>query len=198
MSADTSKDVNALKQRLRREALDRRRSMSTAEVAAKSAACLAHLDRLPVFHAPTALLAYAAARNELDTLPLLQTQWRRGRLIYLPRLTTTDGVIEWVPIDSLDALWPGPHGILTPRPEYRAAPPPPDALALVPCLLFNGKGHRLGHGGGHFDRFLAAHTGFSIALAYAWQQHDSLPVLPHDRPVNLVVTEEGVRGGTDA
>jgi 5-formyltetrahydrofolate cyclo-ligase len=170
--------------------------MQADEVAGKSAACLAHLDCLPAFDPAAPLLAYAAAHNEVNTLPLLQSRWKLGLPVYLPRLSGP-GVMEWVPVTSEEVLETGPHGVLTPHKGCAAVLPPDDAVCLVPCVLFSGSGHRLGHGGGHFDRFLAGFKGRSIALAYAWQRCDVLPVLAHDQPVNLVLTEEGICGGTE-
>lgn len=73
----------------------------------------------------------------------------------------------------------------------------PDVL-LVPCVGFTAEGHRLGYGGGFFDRYRAAHPGVT-ALGVAWSGSRLAPgefeAEPHDQPLDLVVTEDGVLGG---
>ena len=70
----------------------------------------------------------------------------------------------------------------------------PDVV-LVPCVGFNGRGFRLGYGGGYFDRWLQAHPGVTaIGLAWSGSLHDFGPQA-HDMPLSLVVTEQGVFEG---
>jgi 5-formyltetrahydrofolate cyclo-ligase len=73
----------------------------------------------------------------------------------------------------------------------------PDVV-LVPCLGYTRSGHRLGYGGGYYDRWLAAHPQ-ATAIGIAWSATELDPALllpqPHDQPLMLVVTERGVTGG---
>ena len=64
---------------------------------------------------------------------------------------------------------------------------------IVPGLAFTRRGDRLGQGGGWYDRVLAGVRDdcVTIGVAFAPQLVDELPVEPHDRPVDLVVTEHG-------
>jgi 5-formyltetrahydrofolate cyclo-ligase len=70
----------------------------------------------------------------------------------------------------------------------------PDTV-LVPCVGFTRDGYRLGYGGGFFDRWLALHPHVTtIGIAWSAQQIDAdeLRPEPHDRPLTLIVTEDGV------
>jgi 5,10-methenyltetrahydrofolate synthetase len=70
----------------------------------------------------------------------------------------------------------------------------PDVV-LVPCVGFTAGGHRLGYGGGFFDRWLADHphvTSVGVAWAHAAIEADAFEPQPHDQPLTLVVTEDGV------
>jgi 5-formyltetrahydrofolate cyclo-ligase len=71
----------------------------------------------------------------------------------------------------------------------RAAPD----LLLVPLLAFDGRGHRLGYGGGFYDRTLALLGVPAIGIAYAGQEVSSLPAEPHDRRLTAILTEQGLR-----
>ena len=68
----------------------------------------------------------------------------------------------------------------------------PDLL-LVPLLAFDAHGHRLGYGGGFYDRTLALLKVPAIGIAYAGQEVASLPREPHDMALDMIVTEQGVR-----
>jgi len=62
-------------------------------------------------------------------------------------------------------------------------------LAFVPLLAFTARGDRLGQGGGHYDRWLAANPEMlAVGLAWDSQLVDSLPIEAHDRPLSAVVT----------
>ena len=62
--------------------------------------------------------------------------------------------------------------------------------ALVPALAFDKKGHRLGRGGGYFDRVLKGFHGFKVGVAYSWQWiKDTLPCEEHDVAMDVVVSE---------
>lgn len=89
------------------------------------------------------------------------------------------------PFDFTD-LEPGPWGALQPRAE--AAELVPDVV-FVPLIGFTAGGHRLGQGGGHYDRWLADHPAtLPIGLAWDAQLCEALPLEPHDRPLAAVVT----------
>ena len=63
-------------------------------------------------------------------------------------------------------------------------------LAIIPGLAFDPAGFRLGHGGGYFDRFLARRDLPAVGVAFDLQIVDRLPTEAHDRPMDIVVTEE--------
>ena len=79
-------------------------------------------------------------------------------------------------------------------PAPSGAPVVPDVV-LVPCVGFTRSGHRLGYGGGYFDRWLAQHpevTAIGVAWSIAELDDGALVLEPHDQPLTLVVTERGV------
>jgi 5,10-methenyltetrahydrofolate synthetase len=71
----------------------------------------------------------------------------------------------------------------------------PDVL-VVPCVGFSDAGHRLGYGGGYYDRWLDAHPGATaIGVAWSFARIDAatFAARPHDVALTLIVTEQGVR-----
>jgi 5-formyltetrahydrofolate cyclo-ligase len=85
-----------------------------------------------------------------------------------------------------DELEPGPFGILQPGPDSPELSP---GLVMVPLLAFTESAERLGQGGGHYDRWLAANPqAVAVGLAWDCQLADELPMEPHDRILHAVVT----------
>lgn len=62
-------------------------------------------------------------------------------------------------------------------------------VMIIPGVAFDARGNRLGRGGGYYDRLLAAFDGFTAGVAFAFQLVPCVPTEPHDRSVQVVVTE---------
>ena len=95
-------------------------------------------------------------------------------------------------VESLDRLVQGAYGILEPAPECPRLMPDQVDFAVLPCLSCSRAGHRLGKGGGYYDRFLAAYRGSAVLLCREQLLREDIPVEPHDMSVPWVVTESGL------
>ena len=164
--------------------------MELDDVAVKSQAIHARLLTVPEFAVAGTILSYVSSKdNEVDTKALIERLLARGKKVLVPA-TQADHEMIWCELYSLDELAPSTFGILEPRQECRRPAPPPDhAVVVVPGIAFARNGHRLGYGGGYFDRFLAGFKGFKIGLAYDCQVLERLPADELDVPLNMVVTE---------
>ncbi|MGA9865357.1 MAG: 5-formyltetrahydrofolate cyclo-ligase [Acetobacteraceae bacterium] len=126
--------------------------------------------------------------HEIDIRPLLLALHGRGHPVVLP-VTGRRGerlVFRlWQPGETLIAERFGTH-----RPSGEARDPD---LLLVPLLAFDRAGHRLGYGGGFYDRTLAAlPAAFALGCAYAAQEVACVPAGPGDERLDAVATEDGV------
>ena len=95
-------------------------------------------------------------------------------------------------VTSLSELSPGRYGILAPPEENAIYTPIPTTLCLVPGMVFDRHGYRIGYGGGYYDRFLRDFDGSAVGLVY---RDHLLPSLPHGRydlAVSALVTEDGI------
>jgi len=87
----------------------------------------------------------------------------------------------------------GSYGILEPREELLGLKSTADVeLCLVPGVAFDQIGNRIGYGGGYYDRLLDSINGRTVGLAYSFQVLDEIPSEPHDKRVDIVVTEKGI------
>jgi 5-formyltetrahydrofolate cyclo-ligase len=127
---------------------------------------------------------------EIDIRPLLLALQGRGHALALPVTPKRGHPLSFRAWRFGAPLAPGPFGTSQPPPE--APPITPDFL-LVPLLAFDGRGHRLGYGGGYYDRTLAA-LPFAAALgiAFASQRLALVPTGPTDIPLPRIATEAGI------
>ena len=123
--------------------------------------------------------------GEIDPRPLLLALLARGHRILLPETPPRGHALRFRHWRPGTPMIPEPFG--TCRPDAPLGTPD---LLLVPLLAFDARCNRLGYGGGYYDRTVAALPGIrTIGLAFAAQQVDAVPVLPHDAPLDAVATE---------
>ncbi|TCJ39334.1 5-formyltetrahydrofolate cyclo-ligase [Parafrankia sp. BMG5.11] len=138
---------------------------------------------------------YHATANEAPAAAYARFFHERGHPIALPRFSDHAAVMEFAAFADPfgeDGLETGPYGLKQPDPNAEVMVP--DVL-IVPVVGFSAEGHRLGQGGGHYDRWLAAHP-HAIAIGLAWdtQLIDTMPHEPHDRSLAAVVTPTRLYG----
>jgi 5-formyltetrahydrofolate cyclo-ligase len=138
---------------------------------------------------------YYPIGHEASPLPLLQQLAMMGIAIALPRIKAAAEPLAFHAWQRGDML--ATSSLNIPEPLAEAAPLSPEAL-LVPLLAFDGKGNRLGYGGGFYDRTIQSlrsrNTRFiAIGIAYDAQQAARLPAERHDQRLDAVITESGFR-----
>lgn len=185
--------VSEEKSSLRERGLAQRRTLSVEECRMRSATVLARLNTVGAYETASLVLTYAANKDrEVDTLPLIAALIHEGRQVAVPAMAEKGGLL-WKAVSDSHELVSGRFGILEPGPacllikDFAA-----DAVALVPGILFSPDGYRIGYGGAYFDRFLRDSPVTSIGLAFDFQLFGSIPVEPHDEPVDWVVCESAV------
>jgi 5-formyltetrahydrofolate cyclo-ligase len=174
-----------LKSELRKIAREKRRSVAHPDIGAELAA---HAGALRL--APGSVVGgYHALPGEADPALLLQALVAGGCHIAFPRIVAPGLPLEFHLVPDGEVLKPGPHGIHEPQAHWPSVMP---HLLLVPLLAFDGHGHRLGYGGGFYDRTLSAYRIRAIGLAYSAQEMESLPVEAHDMALDGILTERGL------
>jgi 5-formyltetrahydrofolate cyclo-ligase len=179
------------KAELRRGLRARRAERSAEERARLGNALAAHAGAL----GPGPVAAFVGIRGEPSTLPLLAALQARGVRVLLP-LLLADLDLEWADYDGdSDALAEGARGILHPAgPSLGLGGIAAAKLVLAPALAVDAAGHRLGQGGGSYDRALARTEAPVLAVVFDDELITEVPTEPHDQPVSGVLTPvAGVR-----
>ena len=184
------------KQELRRTARESRRAAHAAGGdAAERLAANFHRAR-PGFgeQEPSAAIAgYWPMADEIDVRPLLAELHDRGLTIVLPVVVGSGKALifrRWQPEMVLQV------GTFSTHHPGAEAPEEAPGLLLVPLLAFDGRGARLGWGGGFYDRTLAhlraAGPVIAVGVAYHGQRVERVPQSPEDQPLDWIVTDEDV------
>ena len=177
----------------RKFVLDRRRSMTGAELSGKSSAICERLLALPQLQNAGLILSYMPTYDEADVDELNRRLAEAGKHVCYP-VTAGGGLMSAYEPESPDAFAEKRYGILEPVIERsrRIEPAAIDAI-ILPCVAFDHQLRRLGHGAGYYDRYLPlCKKAVKIAAAFSLQELEEVICDSCDVPVDLVVTEEKI------
>jgi len=180
-----------MKRRIRRQIRAKLLAMPAEAAAAKSrAACGRLVETQPYKQADTVMM-YIPLPGEVDTIYLALSAWQDDKTVLVPQ-------VDWdhyhmIPVTCRsfeDEMIVSRHGLRTPA---NGEPWPLEQidLIIVPALAYDLNGHRVGHGGGFYDRFLQQPQvhGASCGLGFEEQLVDELPVHDHDQRLDMLVTD---------
>jgi len=181
---------------LRRQLREKLAAMTPQERHAKSLAACNLLAAQDVFATARVVMLYLSTAEEVDTAPLALRCWQSGKQVVVPKVSWDQRRMLPVEISSLTTGITNSSGLGI-REPIAGKPIPVDLidLVIVPGLGFTPTGYRIGRGMGFYDRFLAQgdFVGRSCGLAFEEQVVEHLPVLDHDVPLSMLVTDQGVR-----
>ena len=176
------------KKALRREIGAKKRAMSAEEIERASARLAEKFFQTELYRQAKAIYGYLSYNQEVRTEPILRRAQADGKRVAVPKVYGDEMRFLW--LDDLQQVAPGAYGIPEPIADGPVAMDE-TALVLMPGLAFDPEGHRLGYGGGFYDRYLAAQPNHPlVALCYSFQLLDHLETEAHDVPVDLVVCDD--------
>ncbi len=171
----------------------------------KSRVIMEKVFALPQFAQAQIVQFYVDAASEVRTRQFIPKAMALGKTVIVPYCTKDeqgDDILKLFRLESMDELDIGAFNILEPKPELRDLPEKRfDVrnvdLILVPGVVFDRRGGRIGHGWGYYDKLLrlARPEAWLIGLAYECQVVDEVPMDPQDVFVDLVVTEQHIYEG---
>ena len=183
------------KARLRREIRARRRTLPAADARLAARRAAHRLWSLPALSAARNLALYLPNDGEIDCTPVAVQAWRRGRSVFLP--VVTGNSLRFAPFSAESGLKPNRFDIpepVAPVRDWRSAHQLD--VIIAPLVAFDLQGHRLGMGGGYYDRTLAflrlrscARRPHFVGLGFEFQQIALLPADAFDVRLDAVVTE---------
>lgn len=173
------------KKELRRTIRERKRAMTKEEIVSRSEKLGVLFSQSEAYKAAKTIYGYLPYNQEVRTIPMLEQALKDGKRVAVPKVYGDE--MKFLYLDDLSQVEKGYAGI----PEPIADGPVADddtALVLMPGLAFDPAGHRIGYGGGFYDKFLAAEPNHpTLALCYEFQMLPELHTEEHDIPVDTVL-----------
>ena len=175
------------KQEMRKIVRGYRQSLSNEEAAIKSITILNKLFETEQYKQAECVYCYIDFRNEVKTMPLIRKAIKDGKRVAAPRISGES--MEFYYITDHSDLEEGSYGIMEPSMSCPLAEET-DAMLVMPGVAFDRENHRIGYGGGFYDRYLEReNTHFKIALAYDFQIFEHVPYEEHDICPDMVLSE---------
>lgn len=181
-----------VKRELRRAVRERLHELDRASVAGWSESVCARLEAWGPFRRAHVVMSFVALPGEVDVGSLGRVLLEAGKTLCLPSVDWELRTMAPAAVTSLsEGLVTRRHGVQEPPEGAVRLDPHEVDLVLVPGLAFDEAGNRLGRGAGFYDRFLAhpALRATTCGVASEAQLVQCVPVEPHDRPLDAIVTE---------
>lgn len=189
-------EIEKQKSSLRKRILALRRAQSSRHIEKKSDNIKGELFTFSTFDEAKTILFYLAVKDEVQTEKMIEESLRKDKRVVVP-------FIDWqrkeiLPSEIKDLAKDIKIGILKiPQPKknfYSPFSPASIDLVIIPGVVFDRKGNRLGFGGGFYDRFLGKLSDITklVGLAFELQLVDNVPSQSHDVAVDYLITEEGI------
>lgn len=177
-----------MKEEIREKILYRRTQQPPADKAPKDEKIIQAIKELPEFQKAKTVLMYIAIHGEVDLTKLFE-EYRESKKFLLPRVNQKEMTLSLYHIKSMDDLEKGSFSIPEPREGLPQIPMEDIELAIIPGVAFAPDGHRVGYGGGFYDRLLKKINCPKIGVAYEFQIVENIEGEDHDARVDIIVTE---------
>lgn len=183
-----------LKKQLRLEALARRDALDPVW-RVEAALDMAETARKEIAVEPGQVVSgFWPMRSEVDVRPLMFALRESGARLCLPAILDKTTIVFRELVRGAPMVEMG-FGTVGPHEEAEVLDP---AVMLVPLAAFDARGHRIGYGGGYYDRAIerlhkAGKPPLLIGVAFDCQQVERVPEEPHDVILANLLTESGLR-----
>jgi 5-formyltetrahydrofolate cyclo-ligase len=165
-----------------------RAHLTLEQIDTQSKAAIERLRELPVIQQARTLACYLAKPFEVQTQRFIESCLTGGKRVCVPRHLDEPSGYAWNWVQPGGAWRDGPWRIPEPAQSDLAKGATIEAV-IVPAVALDSQGHRVGHGGGNFDRLLTGVECPRVGLVFDFQILDEVPVEAHDAPVHFVVSE---------
>jgi 5-formyltetrahydrofolate cyclo-ligase len=181
------------KSELRQKIIREREKLGAEEREHKSAKIRSRMMEFPLYQQAKHLFTFVPFREEVNIRSLIDNSIARNKQVSIPK---TDPLLKRITphlFTGWELLVKGPYGILEPdgaqavKTEHRLID-----FMLLPGVAFTRNGHRLGYGGGYYDRFLQGMIQRPplVAVAFTEQVVEALPIEEHDVRIDFLITDQ--------
>ena len=173
------------KKELRAMIRAQKRAMTEQEIESKSQRLTELFLATDAYRQAKTIYGYLPYNQEVRTEALLEQALRDGKRVAVPKCYGDE--MRFIYLDDLSKVEKGYCGIPEPVDDEPVGDDP-TALLLMPGLAFDEEGHRIGYGGGFYDKFLMQEPEHpTLALCYDFQMLPELHTEEFDIPVDRVI-----------
>lgn len=173
------------KKELRRQIREKKRAMTPEQIESASQRLGELFAASEQYKQAKTIYGYLPYNQEVRTVPMLERAMADGKRVAVPKVYGEQ--MRFIYISDMSRISAGYAGIPEPIDDEPVADDP-TALVLMPGLAFDPQGHRIGYGGGFYDRFLAQEPDHpTVALCYDFQMLPKLETEEFDIPVDCVL-----------
>ncbi|MBE6048115.1 MAG: 5-formyltetrahydrofolate cyclo-ligase [Clostridium sp.] len=180
------------KKLLRKEMLIKRDNLSKDKKLFLDNRIKERLEEMKFFKEAEKIFIYVGFGSEINTIDFINDFLKEGKKIFIPRTNIEEKIMEAVEIKSLDNLEKDKYGILEPAKDIKAVKKVDLDLIILPGVVFDELGGRIGYGGGYYDKYLQdlEESIPKAALCYEFQIIDKVPTEEHDIRADYIITEK--------
>jgi 5-formyltetrahydrofolate cyclo-ligase len=181
------------KKALREQMLHRMKELSKPEYEQLSYQIACSLYSSPLWIGAKTIGITVSKAPEADTWQIIRRAWDEGKRVAVPKCIPKSKQMVFRELNSFTDLESVYYGLWEPNPESTVEIRSEEIDTLVvPGLAYMKNGFRLGFGGGYYDRFLEHYKGRTVSLAFEMQLITGFPVENHDKPVEIIITDQQV------
>lgn len=183
-------DIREIKKGLRAESKAYRFGLRFTDKVKKDEAIFNQIIGLPEYQKAKMILTFISTPIEIATFRLVEDALQKGKMVVAPRCQSEQIAMDFYRITGMADLEPASFSVLEPKTDCcEKITAFPDSICIVPGLLFDQEGFRLGYGKGYYDRFLSGYHGVTVGICYDACMREILPRGRFDRSVDILVTE---------
>lgn len=184
----------SVKQTLRKQIIHKIKNLTNSQKKAIELKMYKHLFNSFLWNDAKVIGITSSTSIEWNTAPIIERAWEEMKIVSVPKTISEKKTLKFYRINSFKELKKGYGNILEPYDNKSNYIEKNNIdLLIVPGVVFDQFGYRIGYGGGYYDRFLVDFPNYTVSLVSRLQLVDSLPVEAHDIPVQHLITEEGLR-----
>lgn len=164
-------------------------------MATASEAIMESLIRMKEYRNAKTIMLYVSVGKEVITNNLMSVANRQGKTVCLPLCTDTENHIQEARLWNAEyRLIPGAYNIPTPAADAPVVDPQEVDMVVLPCVSCDVDCNRLGHGAGYYDKYIEQLRDDCVTVAFCYDEliTDELPTEPHDKRVDMVITETNI------
>ena len=179
------------KSKLRLQIINRLKQLSAEEKERIEKLLISHLIHSKIFQKASVIGTAISQSIEWNTKPIMEKAWQENKTVVVPKTYPITRQLQFFEVHKDSELERGYGNILEPKEDSNKVEKNDIDLLIVPGIVFDQYGYRIGFGGGFYDRFLTDYKQATVSIASKQQVINEIPTQPYDIPVDYLITEDG-------